>query len=110
MKIALHFATLVHALRPLDSVMTEQFHYSRLVMKRCTKIKLPDNNLRDVTACYFSKQHPLSKSFPEGRSYNLEVAVNYDILAAFKNVLKFVQIHKQEATGNYLPANKAQLP
>ena len=59
----------VHALQPLDLVMTQQLfismhHHSHLVVECCTKTALPDDNSNDLTACYLSKQQPLSKSSP----------------------------------------------
>jgi hypothetical protein len=55
MIITFHFTTLVHALRPLDLVMMQQFFtdlhdYSHLMLEWCIMIKLSDNS-RDLTDC-----------------------------------------------------------
>ena len=60
--IAFHFATLIHELRPLDSLMMRQFFTSILLWENDV---LSDDISCDLIACYLPKQQPLSELFPK---------------------------------------------
>lgn len=85
MTINFHSVTLVHALQPLDLVMTQQFFtnmhdWSHLVVEWCTRTT-PSDNSHDHTACYSLKQQPLSKSFQNGLSYTYLISFTSFALA-----------------------------
>jgi hypothetical protein len=66
--IAFHFATLIHPLRLLDLVLTQQFFtgmhdQGRFAVESCTRSTLSDDGSRDLTVLFAETAAPVPNTF-----------------------------------------------